>query len=212
LRAKEILLRVDLIACEDTRKTGRLLEFLFPSCPRPPLISFYEENEEKRIPFLLKKMKEGKNVALVSNAGTPLISDPGFKLVRACFENGVAVKAVPGPSAVIAALTISGLPPDKFLFLGFLPKKERKKRKFFESVKDLAATPLSPTVIFYESPFRLKKTLTLMKEIFGGDVLVVIARELTKMHEEIIRGSLSEVLPSLASRKIKGEATVLFHL
>jgi len=211
LRAKKILFKVDLIACEDTRKTSRLLELLSPSSPRPPLISYYEENEEKRIPFLLEKMREGKEVALVSNAGTPLVSDPGFKLVRACLENGIEVRAIPGPSAVITALVLSGLPPDKFIFLGFLPKKEGKKRKVFESVKGLAATSLSPTVIFYESPFRLRKTLTLMKEIFGDSVLVAIARELTKMHEEIMRGSLSEILASLPSKKIKGEVTVLFH-
>jgi len=103
LRAKKILFKVDLIACEDTRKTSRLLEFLSPSSPRPPLISYYEENEGKRIPFLLEKMREGRDVALVSNAGTPLVSDPGFKLVRACLENGIEVRAIPGPSAVITA-------------------------------------------------------------------------------------------------------------
>jgi len=211
LRAKKILFKVDLIACEDTRKTSRLLEFLSPSSPRPPLISYYEENEGKRIPFLLEKMREGRDVALVSNAGTPLVSDPGFKLVRACLENGIEVRAIPGPSAVITALVLSGLPPDKFIFLGFLPKKEGKKRKTLESVKSLAATSLSPTVIFYESPFRLRKTLILMKEIFGDSILVVIARELTKMHEEIMRGNLGEILASLPSKKIKGEVTVLFH-
>ena len=148
---------------------------------------------------------------MVSNAGTPTIADPGFKLVRECIRLGIPVLTIPGPSAIIAALSVSSLPTNKFLFLGFLPKKEGKKRKIFAVAKDLAATPLSPTFIFYESPFRLAKTLKLMKE-FLGDVEISICQELTKVHEKVIHGTLDEALRQIENKKIKGEITVLFSL
>jgi len=166
-RAVRTLFMVDLIACEDTRKTGWLLASLSSKKP-PPMIPFHEKNKEKQAAYIIECLQQGKNVALVSNAGTPTIADPGFKLVCECVRLGIPVLAVPGPSAIIAALSVSGLPTDKFLFLGFLPKKEGKKRKILMAAKDLAATSLLPTFIFYESPFRLLKTLKLMKEVLGN--------------------------------------------
>ena len=209
-RAIETLFSVDLIACEDTRKTGWLLASLSDKKP-PQMIPFHEKNKEKQTAYVIKYLQQGKNVALVSNAGTPTIADPGFKLVRECVCLSIPVLTIPGPSAIIAALSISGLPTDKFLFLGFLPKKEGKKRKIFAAAEDLAATPLSPTFIFYESPFRLLKTLKLMKEVLG-DIEISICQELTKVHETIIHGSLDEILRQIENQKIKGESTVLFSL
>ncbi len=173
------------------------------------MIPFYENNEERQTALVVKYLRQGKSVALVSDAGTPTIADPGFKLVRECIRLGIPVLTVPGPSAVIAALSISGLPTDKFFFLGFLPKKGGKKRKILAAAKDLAATPLSPTFIFYESPFRLLKTLKLMKEVLG-DAEISICQELTKVHEKVTRGRLGEILPQMENQKIKGEVTVLF--
>jgi len=209
-RAMETLFSVDLIACEDTRKTGWLLASLSDKKP-PQMIPFHENNKEKQAAYIIGYLQQGKNVALVSNAGTPTIADPGFKLVRECVRLSIPVLTIPGPSAIIAALSISGLPTDKFLFLGFLPKKEGKKRKILAAAKDLAATPLSPTFIFYESPFRLLKTLKLMKEVLG-DVEISICQELTKVHEEVVHGSLDEILRQIENKKIKGESTVLFKL
>jgi len=206
----ETLFSVDLIACEDTRKTGWLLASLSDKKP-PQMIPFHEKNKEKQTAYIIKCLQQGKNIALVSNAGTPTIADPGFKLVRECVCLGIPVLTVPGPSAIIAALSVSGLPTDKFLFLGFLPKKEGKKRKILMAAKDLAVTSLSSTFIFYESPFRLLKTLKLMKKVLG-DVEISICQELTKVHEEVVHGSLDEVLRQIENKKIKGETTVLFKL
>jgi len=209
-RAIETLFSVDLIACEDTRKTGWLLASLSDKEP-PQMIPFHEKNKEEQAANIIKCLQQGKKVALVSNAGTPTIADPGFKLVRECVHLGIPVLTIPGPSAIIAALSVSGLPTDKFLFLGFLPKKEGKKRKILAAAKDLVATPLSPTFIFYESPFRLLKTLKLIKAVLG-DVEISICQELTKVHETVIHGSLDEILRQIKSKKIKGESTVLFKL
>ena len=181
LRAKRILGEVDIIACEDTRKTGVLLVKL--NIPRKRLLSYYEENELRRIPEIVRLLKEGKNVALVSNAGTPTISDPGFKLVRECLIQGIKVEAIPGPSAILTALVSSGLPTDKFLFLGYLPKKQGKRKKLLENCK---LSAVHYTLIFYESPHRLIETLKDLQEIFG-DIEIVLCRELTKIYEEIKR-------------------------
>ena len=207
-RAIETLFSVDLIACEDTRKTCWLLASLSDK-KLPPLIPFYEGNEERQAARIIEYLKAGKDVALVSNAGTPTIADPGFKLVRECVRLNIPVLTIPGPSAIIAALSVSGLPTDKFLFLGFLPKKKGKIKKIFAAAKDLADTPLSPTFVFYESPFRLVKTLKLMEDILG-DAKVSICQELTKIHEKIIYGSLDKVLRQIEGMKIKGELVVLF--
>jgi 16S rRNA (cytidine1402-2'-O)-methyltransferase len=203
-RAIEVLSSVGIIACEDTRKTGLLLQKLEIK-NKPLLLSYYEENEQGRIPQIISFLKENKNTALVSNAGTPTISDPGFKLVRECIEQGITVESIPGPSAVLMALTSSGLPTDKFMFLGFLPKKEGKKETIFESL------PKKTTIIFFESPFRLVKTLGSLKEKFG-DIDTVICRELTKVFEEIRREKISQSITHFEKNKPKGELAVLFHL
>ncbi len=212
-RAVETLAKADLILAEDTRKTGRLLKEVLPvKKTLPPLLSFFEGNEERRQPEILANLLSGKDVALVTNAGTPAIADPGFKLVRACLEAGIEVTSVPGPNAAITALSISGLPTDKFLFLGFLPKKKGKIEKMFRGFVELVDSPLSPTLVFYESPYRLVKTLKLANDVFGDQAQVVICRELTKVYEEKIIGTLKEVLAKLESKKVKGEITVVLSL
>jgi len=207
LRAIEILKNAEIIACEDTRKTGLLLQNL--KIPRKgKLISYYEENEAKRIPQIINELKNGKNVALVSNAGTPTISDPGFKLIRECITQDIKVIPIPGPSALLSALVVSGLPTDKFLFLGYLPKKYFKRKKLFEKIKKL---PFSCTLIFFESPKRIIKLLNEI-ELFFGDINMVLARELTKVFEEFLRGKPSELLKILKKNLPKGEFTVLLNI
>ncbi|PJE67632.1 16S rRNA (cytidine(1402)-2'-O)-methyltransferase [Candidatus Shapirobacteria bacterium CG10_big_fil_rev_8_21_14_0_10_40_9] len=216
LRAKRILEEVDIIACEDTRKTGMLLTKLTKVPPssrwnlnkRPQFLSYYEENELQRIPEIIQLLKEGKNVALVSNAGTPTISDPGFKLVRECLNQGVQVEAIPGSSAILTALVSSGLPTDKFLFLGYLPKKQGKRQELLKNCKLLT---VHCTLIFFESPYRLLETLKELREIFG-DIDIVICRELTKIHEEIRREKISQSILHFEKNPAKGEVTLLFNI
>lgn len=200
-RAKRILGEVDLIASEDTRKTGLLLKKL--AIPKKQLLSYYEENELKRIPQIIKLLKEGKKIALVSCAGTPTISDPGYKLVRESIKEEIKVEAIPGPSVVPSALVVSGLPTDRFLFLGYLPKKQGKRKKILESL------PSKTTIIFFESPHRLIKSLKQIKEMLG-DVEIVVCRELTKIHEEIRREKVSQSVKHFERVKPKGEFTLLF--
>jgi len=204
LRAIDVLSSVEIIACEDTRKTGLLLQKLEIKT-KPQLLSYYEENEQGRIPQIIGFLKQNKSVALVSNAGTPTISDPGYKLVRECLNQGIMIESIPGPSSILTALTLSGLPTDKFLFLGFLPKKEGKRKTILESL------PKKTTIIFFESPFRLTKTLKELKEIFG-DINVVICRELTKIFEEIRREKISNSIDHFEQARPKGEFTILFRL
>jgi len=204
LRAIDVLSSVEIIACEDTRKTGLLLQKLEIKT-KPQLLSYYEENEQGRIPQIIGFLKQNKSVALVSNAGTPTISDPGYKLVRECLNQGIAVESIPGPSSILTALTVSGLPTDKFLFLGFLPKKEGKRKTIFENL------PKKTTIIFFESPFRLLKTLKELKEFFG-DIEIVICRELTKIFEEIRREKIGDLINHFEQIKPKGELTILFQL
>jgi len=211
LRALEILSKVELILCEDTRKTGILLKGYEESQGKTfkaRLISFYEENEEKRIPQVIDWLKQGKEMALVSNSGTPLVSDPGFKLVRECVREKIPVSPIPGPSALLAGLVISGLPTDKFMFLGFLPKKQGKKEKLLEKVKEVQEI-LPQTIIFYESPFRIVKTLKMLEQILP-EAKVVIGRELTKKFEEVERGTARELIEKFGDKKIKGELVVMF--
>lgn len=202
LRAIEVLSSVDIIACEDTRKTGLLLQKLEIK-NKPQLLSYYEENEQRRISQIINFLKEGKSVALVSNAGTPTISDPGYKLVRECVNQGIEVESIPGSSSVLTALTVSGLPTDRFLFLGFLSKKEGKRKITLESL------PKKTTIIFFGSPFRLIKTLKELKEIFG-DIDIVICRELTKVFEEIRREKISQSINHFEKNQPKGEFTLIF--
>jgi len=200
LRALRILRDVDLIASEDTRVAGR---FLRSHDIDTPLVSFFEHNEMKRIEGLLKRLENGESVAVISDAGTPLISDPGYRLVKAAQERGIKVVPVPGPSAVMAALSVAGLPTDRFLFIGFLPKKSGKRRKELEQ---LAEVPY--TLVLYESPHRLVKTLQEIEGAFG-DRIVVVCRELTKPYEEVLRGTPGELLEELTNRKIRGEITLI---
>lgn len=207
LRAIRLLGEVDLIACEDTRKAGLLLKGI--GIGKKELFSFFEGNEEKRIPQLISFLKEGKKIALITNAGTPLISDPGFKLVRECVRQGIKVESVPGASAVLAALTCSGLPTDKFLFLGYLPKKSGKRLKILQN---LAARPqFMTTTVVYLSPHRLVKELESIKEVFG-EIEIVLCRELTKVYEEIRREKISDSLNHFTKTKPKGEFTLVFKL
>ncbi|GAB6065895.1 16S rRNA (cytidine(1402)-2'-O)-methyltransferase [Aquifex pyrophilus] len=203
LRALEVLRSVNYIACEDTRRTLILLNHY--GIKGKKLISYYEPKEEHRIPKILKIL-EKEDVALVTDAGMPAVSDPGYRLIRRCIEEGIDVEVLPGPSAVLTALVGSGLPPDRFLFLGFLPKKGTKG--FLEEVKRCEDT----TVILFENPNRVLKILELILEIFG-DVEACVARELTKVHEEYIRGSVSEIIEEIKRReKIKGEIVILFRV
>ena len=209
LRALEILFSVDVILCEDTRKSGMLLEHYkeYSNDPdkKPGLMSFYQGNEDRKMNHIIELLKEGKDVALISNSGTPLLSDPGFKLVRECVREKIEVIPIPGASALLAGLVVSGLPMDKFLFLGFLPKKQGKKRKVLEDLKGK-----NMTTIFYESPFRIKKTLEMIDELLP-ESNIVIARELTKKFEETMRGTAKELIAKLGDKKVKGELTVVMN-
>jgi 16S rRNA (cytidine1402-2'-O)-methyltransferase len=200
LRALRILREVDLIAAEDTRRTGLLLKHFDIQAS---LTSYFEGNELRKREFILAKLKEGKKVALVSDAGTPGISDPGFRLIQLAIENQLPIIPIPGTSAVITALSISGLPTDAFLFKGFLPHKSKKRR---DLLKELENT--RETIIFYESPHRISETLRDILEILG-DRQTVLTRELTKVYEEIIRGKVSEILSQVGDRTLKGEITLV---
>lgn len=199
-RAVRILSEVDLIAAEDTRHTKILLAKYNITTPTT---SYHKFNIKSKTGYLVELLKQGKNIALVSNAGMPGISDPGFELIRESGRQGITVVPVPGSCALVTALSVSGLDTDKFIFLGFLPRKPGKMRK---ALKEL--TGFDGTVILYESPYRAVKTL---KEVLTvmGEREVVIARELTKKFEEVIRGKVSQVLEGLADKTIKGEVTVL---
>ena len=200
LRALRILKEVDLIAAEDTRHTGLLLRHFEI---QTPLTSYFEGNESRKKEFILSKLRQGERVALVSDAGTPGISDPGFRLIQTAAENRIAVVPVPGPSAVIAALSVSGLPTDAFLFKGFLPHKSKKREDWLKQLEGVRET-----LIFYESPHRLSETLNDIFEILG-DREMVLTRELTKIYEEVLRGRVSEIQTQIGERKLKGEITLV---
>ncbi|MGH9380055.1 MAG: 16S rRNA (cytidine(1402)-2'-O)-methyltransferase [Thermoanaerobaculia bacterium] len=201
-RAREALASADLVACEDTRHTGRLLQRLGL---KKRLVSLHEHNERQRAPRLLSALEEGQTIALVSDAGTPLLSDPGFLLVREAAARGIRVESIPGPSAVLAALVVSGLPPYPFTFAGFPPPKPGRRRRFYEN---LAA--LGHTVVVFESPHRLAASLADAIQAFGADRPAALARELTKLHEEVLRGKLGELARQLADRQtVKGELVLV---
>jgi len=201
LRAITVLARVDIVYCEDTRHSRRLLEQYGLS---RDLRSFHEHNEERELPRVLGELAAQKSVALISDAGTPLVSDPGFKLVREAAAQGYNVISIPGPSAPIAALACSGLPTDRFLFAGFLPPKSSARRA---SLAELAK--VSATLAFFEAPTRVAETLVDMADVLGPDRDAVIARELTKLHEEIRRGRLGELAAKVANGELRGEFVVL---
>lgn len=201
LRAIDVLKGCDVIACEDTRTTKKLLARYGIETS---LTSYHEHNEAEKSQRLLEELKEGKDVALVSDAGTPSVSDPGWRLVNLSIENNIEIVPIPGPSAVLSAFVVSGLPTDSFLFLGFFPKTIGKKKELLEDVKNYPYT-----LIFYESVKRLSRTLSLMLEILG-DRNICVAREMTKLYEEVLRGSFSEVISVLSEREtLKGEVTVV---
>jgi 16S rRNA (cytidine1402-2'-O)-methyltransferase len=214
LRSARALLTAEIIACEDTRKTGILLKEVaklfsgFQETVKPYLISYYDQTELQRIPEIVALLKSGKDIVLVSDAGTPTISDPGFKLVRECIAQGISVTPFPGPSAVIAALSISGLPTDRFLFVGYPPKKEGHRKDFWETMKK-TKEELKTTLIFYEAPHRIIQTIEEMQKVWGEEQYVVLARELTKTYEEVLRGSLKEMQDHFQTKEPLGEFVIL---
>lgn len=217
LRSLRVLFDVDILACEDTRRTGLLLEKLlneFSQNPedkkKPRLLSYYEQVELQRMPEIISLLKDGKDVALVSDAGTPAISDPGFKLVRECIKEGLQVISLPGASSVLTALTVSGLPTDKFLFVGYPPHKSGHRSTFFENIKS-SLEKVNATVIFFEAPHKLVTTLGDLQTVFG-DTHIVVCRELTKLYEEIRREKISGSLSHFKKVPPKGEFVILFHL
>ena len=200
LRALRVLSQVDLVAAEDTRHTGLLLQRYEV---HNQLTSYHDHNKEKKTPRLISVLKAGKNVAMVSDAGTPGISDPAFYLVRAAVREGIEVMPVPGASAFLAALVVSGLPTDRFVFEGYLPQKQPKRLKKLKSLKEEERT-----IIFYESRHRLKQVIEDILETFG-DRQTVLARELTKKFEEVRRGKTSEILTHISSKSVRGEVVIL---
>ncbi|RAM52456.1 MAG: 16S rRNA (cytidine(1402)-2'-O)-methyltransferase [Hapalosiphonaceae cyanobacterium JJU2] len=200
-RGVRILQMVDLIAAEDTRHTGKLLQHFQIKTPQ---ISYHEHNRNSRIPELVQQLSEGKAIALVTDAGMPSISDPGFELVKACIDAQISVVPIPGANAAITALSAAGLPTDKFVFEGFLPAKAQGRREHLEFLKTEFRT-----LIFYESPHRLLDTLQDLAEIFGSDRQIVLARELTKLYEEFWRGTLAQALSYCGQKEPQGEYTLV---
>ncbi|MDR2425713.1 MAG: 16S rRNA (cytidine(1402)-2'-O)-methyltransferase [Endomicrobium sp.] len=204
LRALRVLKECDLIACEDTRQSLKLLTHFEIS---KPLISFYSYNQHCRLPQIADKLINGKNVALVSDGGTPAVSDPGYMLIKEALDKNIKIEVLPGASAVITALVGSGLPSDGFVFCGFLKRKAGKIKK------ELAlCSSLGKTIVFYESPHRILKTVENCLELFGEKADMCLARELTKKFEEFIRGSIKEVFENIKNRQsLRGEFTVLIY-
>jgi len=202
-REKEALEKSDFVLAEDTRKAGLFLKRLGLSSKQ--IVSFYEHNEERKIPQIISRLKNGETAALISSAGTPLVSDPGFKLVRECLKQGLEITSLPGASAVINALVLSGLPTDSFVFLGFLPRKKAKRIKRIQQVQELHST-----LILFESPYRLKKTLS---ELSGylGNRNCAIHREMTKLYEESLRGTFSGLIETISQKAVKGECVLVIE-
>lgn len=225
LRAIKTLFSVEFIACEDTRRTGLLLKNLedriqsgelringLSHRKKPQLISFYDEVEYKKIPDIIELLEQDKDAALVSDAGTPLIADPGYKLIQACISNNIKIIPIPGPSALTTALSVSGLPTNQVIFLGYLPAKRTKRLKLLKTILIDSRPRVQMaifTIVIFESPHRLHDCLTDLKEVLGG-IEIVILRELTKIHEEIIRGKISDTIFKTAD--LKGEIVILFRI
>lgn len=200
LRVLEILKSVDAILAEDTRKTRIILnEYSI----KIPLISFHSYTSEDKLKKIVEGLLRGKNFALVSNAGTPGISDPGFKLIKTSIDKGVHLEVLPGATSFLPALLLSGLPPDHFIFYGFLPRKKGKRIKILQSFKDFRGP-----VIYFESPYRVKEFLNELIEGVG-DRYIALVREISKIHEEILRGKASEILEAIKDREIKGEVVIV---
>ena len=200
LRALRTLKECDVVAAEDTRRTGQLLKHFGIS---KPLLSYFQFNEAKRSEQIIERLRRGEKVALVTDAGSPGISDPGERVVKAATAAGLRVESVPGPSALVAALTASGLPTEEFHFIGFLPHKSGQRRRELERLKSVAGT-----LVLYESPYRVEKLLLELNDLFAGRQ-VVLARELTKKFEEYLHGTPAELLDVLKQRSLKGEFVVL---
>jgi 16S rRNA (cytidine1402-2'-O)-methyltransferase len=200
LRAIRTLRECDLVAAEDTRRTGQLLKHL---CISKPLLSYFQFNEARRSEELLERLRQGQKIALVTDAGTPGVSDPGERVVKAALAAGYRVESVPGPCALIAALTASGLATDEFHFIGFLPHKSGARRRSLEALRSFAGT-----LVLYESPYRIQKLLDELSQVFP-DRKVVLARELTKRFEEFLRGTAADLRAAIQSRSLKGEFVVL---
>lgn len=201
-RARETLASVDLVVAEDTRRTGKLLASLRIDAR---MRSMFEGNERRRTGEVLAALRDGRDVALVSDGGTPLVSDPGYLLVRACIDDGIEVRAVPGPSAVIAALVVSGLPTERFVFEGFLPRSAAERR-----ARLMAMADESRTVVLYESPRRLAALLGDLAALDAGR-RVAVCRELTKLHEEVLRGTVAEVHAVVGEGPVRGEVVVVLE-
>jgi 16S rRNA (cytidine1402-2'-O)-methyltransferase len=200
LRAIETFKQVDFVICEDSRRSGMLMKHLGI---QKKFRVLNEQTHTDKQKAMVEEMKNGASAAFISDAGTPLVSDPGFELVREAIRSGVRIESIPGPSAFVSALILSGLPSHRFMFLGYLPQKEKGRR---DALTELASMP--NTLIFYESPYRLLKTLHTMMEVFG-DRKASVSRELTKKFEETVRGSLSEILEYFEKKKILGEYVVV---
>ena len=200
LRALRVLREADLIACEDTRHTGKLLAHYQITTPTS---SYHEHNEQQRTGWLVERLESGTDIALVSDAGTPSISDPGYRLVRAALERGVRVSPIPGACAIISALSISGRPTDSFAFLGFLPGRKAARRNRLRALRSE-----SRTLLFFESPLRLASTLSDIDEILDSRD-VTVAREMTKVHEQLVTGTAAELASLFRSRRPKGETVVV---
>jgi 16S rRNA (cytidine1402-2'-O)-methyltransferase len=200
-RAREALAAADLVAAEDTRRTGRLLRHLGLD---KPLLSVFEGNERERVGPILAALRDGRDVALVTDAGMPSVSDPGYRVVRACVDAGLEVRVVPGPSAVTAALAVSGLPTDRFVFEGFLPRKAGDRRERIASLADERRT-----LVLFESPNRVVATLAELAAALGPDRPAALCRELTKLHEEVVRGSAGELAARYAADPPRGEIVLV---
>jgi 16S rRNA (cytidine1402-2'-O)-methyltransferase len=200
-RALRVLREVAVIACEDTRHSARLLS---ASAIRTPTLSYFEHNEDRRTPELIGRLSRGESVAIITDAGTPAISDPGFRLVRAALAAGIRVAAVPGPSAVVAALSIAGLPTDRFTFEGFLPQRESARRRALEALKREPRT-----MVFFEAARRLDATLTAMQAVFGADREAAVVREITKTFEESVRGTLDQLCARFTTIEARGEIVIV---
>jgi 16S rRNA (cytidine1402-2'-O)-methyltransferase len=200
-RAKETLARVDLVAAEDTRRARKLLSHLGI---RAELTTLFEGNERARTETLLDALRDGRDVAVISDAGMPGLSDPGYRLVRACAEEGIDVRVVPGPSAAIAALVVSGLPSDRFVFEGFLPKKDGERRARLEALANERRT-----IVLFESPRRVGATLQAIASTLGPGRPVSVARELTKVHEEVLRGTAEELARTAGAEELRGEVVLV---
>lgn len=199
-RLIRVLSEVDLVAAEDTRRTRKLLTRYGV---RTRLVSHHEGNEQTEVPRLLQRLHRGERIAVVTDSGMPTISDPGYRLIRACIREQVPVEVVPGPSAAVAALAVSGLSPARFAFEGFLPRKAGERRRRLEAISND-----DRTLVIFEAPRRVLRTLGEIRELLG-ERQVAVARELTKVHEEVVRGSVSEVMEALGAKSLKGEAVLV---